>query len=75
MPLFTPSHRGGSGLPLVLLHGFLDTWRTWELVLPALERRHDVLALQRRIQQQAKAVAPHAAALLATPEGRRRATR
>jgi pimeloyl-ACP methyl ester carboxylesterase len=28
----------------VALHGFLDTWRTWELVLPALERRHDVLA-------------------------------
>jgi pimeloyl-ACP methyl ester carboxylesterase len=41
---FTPSHRGGSGTPLVLLHGFMDTWRTWELVLPALERRHDVLA-------------------------------
>jgi ferritin-like metal-binding protein YciE/pimeloyl-ACP methyl ester carboxylesterase len=29
---------------MVCLHGFLDTWRTWELVLPALERRHDVLA-------------------------------
>ena len=42
---FTPSHRGGSGSPLVLLHGFMDTWRIWELVLPALERRHDVLAL------------------------------
>jgi pimeloyl-ACP methyl ester carboxylesterase len=28
----------------VCLHGFMDTWRTWELVLPALERRHDVLA-------------------------------
>ena len=27
------------------LHGFTDTWRTWELVLPALERRHDVLAV------------------------------
>ncbi len=23
----------------------MDTWRTWELVLPRLERRHDVLAL------------------------------
>ena len=42
---FTPSHRAGAGTPLVCLHGFLDTWRTWELVLPALERRHDVLAL------------------------------
>ena len=45
MSAFTGSHRGGSGPPLVCLHGFLDTWRTWELVLPALERRHDVLAL------------------------------
>ena len=42
---FTPAHRGGAGPPLVCLHGFADTWRTWELVLPALERRHDVLAL------------------------------
>ncbi|HEX6116320.1 MAG TPA: alpha/beta fold hydrolase [Solirubrobacterales bacterium] len=41
---FTPSHRGGSGTPMVCLHGFTDTWRTWELVLPALEREHDVLA-------------------------------
>jgi pimeloyl-ACP methyl ester carboxylesterase len=41
---FTPSHRGGSGSPMVCLHGFTDTWRTWELVLPALEREHDVLA-------------------------------
>jgi pimeloyl-ACP methyl ester carboxylesterase len=42
---FTPAHRGGSGTPLVLLHGFMDSWRVWEPVLPALERRHDVLAL------------------------------
>jgi pimeloyl-ACP methyl ester carboxylesterase len=28
----------------VCVHGFTDTWRTWELVLPALERRHAVLA-------------------------------
>jgi hypothetical protein len=26
------------------VHGFTDTWRTWELILPDLERRHDVLA-------------------------------
>lgn len=42
---FTPSHRAGAGSALVCLHGFMDTWRTWELVLPALERQHDVLAL------------------------------
>jgi len=41
---FTPSHRGGAGPPLVCLHGFTDTWRTWQLVLPELERHHDVLA-------------------------------
>jgi pimeloyl-ACP methyl ester carboxylesterase len=44
---FTPSHRGGLGPahpPLVCLHGFMDTWRIWELVLPRLERAHDVLA-------------------------------
>lgn len=41
---FTPAYRGGSGPPLVCLHGFTDTWRGWELVLPALEREHDVLA-------------------------------
>jgi pimeloyl-ACP methyl ester carboxylesterase len=44
LSVFTPFHRGGAGAPLVLLHGFTDTWRTWELVLPALARHHDVLA-------------------------------
>jgi len=42
--MFSAAHRGGSGPPMVCLHGFMDTWRTWELVLGALERRHDVLA-------------------------------
>jgi pimeloyl-ACP methyl ester carboxylesterase len=42
---FTSCHRGGSGPPLVCLHGFMDTWRSWELVLPMLEHRHDVLAM------------------------------
>ncbi len=26
------------------LHGFTDTWRSWDLVRPKLERHHDVLA-------------------------------
>jgi pimeloyl-ACP methyl ester carboxylesterase len=30
---------------MVCLHGLVDTWRTWELILPALERHHDVLAV------------------------------
>jgi pimeloyl-ACP methyl ester carboxylesterase len=30
--------------PLLLVHGFMDSSRVWDLVLPALERRHDVLA-------------------------------
>ena len=42
--MFTARHRGGSGEPMVLLHGFTDTWRTWELVLPTLEQHADVLA-------------------------------
>jgi len=41
---FTAQHRGGAGSPLVCLHGLVDTWRTWELALPELERHHDVLA-------------------------------
>ena len=41
---FTPFHRGGDGPPLLLLHGFTDTWRTWELVLPYLEPHFDVVA-------------------------------
>ncbi len=41
---FTAVHRRGDGPPLVALHGITDTWRTWELVLPALEREHEVLA-------------------------------
>ena len=28
----------------MLIHGFVDCWRTWDLVIPALERHHDVLA-------------------------------
>src|SRR5215216_4243972 len=37
-------HRGGSGAPLVLIHGIGHTWRGWKPMLPALEREFDVLA-------------------------------
>jgi pimeloyl-ACP methyl ester carboxylesterase len=40
----TPSYAGGSGTPLVLLHGVGATWRVWRPVLPLLERRHAVFA-------------------------------
>lgn len=43
-PNFTARHRGGDGPPLLLIHGFTDTWRTWDLVLGGLERHHEVLA-------------------------------
>lgn len=42
--VFTPSHRGGNGTPLVLLHGFTGTWHAWDLVLDRLEARHEVFA-------------------------------
>jgi pimeloyl-ACP methyl ester carboxylesterase len=38
-------HRGGSGEPLVLIHGFSGTRQLWNPVLAVLERDHDVLAV------------------------------
>jgi pimeloyl-ACP methyl ester carboxylesterase len=40
----TEGHRGGSGTPLLLLHGISVTWRSWKPVLPLLEAHHDVIA-------------------------------
>jgi pimeloyl-ACP methyl ester carboxylesterase len=39
----TPVHRGGSGRPLLLLHGIGAIWRAWSPVLPYLEPYHDVI--------------------------------
>lgn len=40
----TEGHRGGSGTPLLLLHGMSVTWRSWKPVLSLLEQHHDVIA-------------------------------
>lgn len=39
---FTPFHRGGSGEPLVLIHGFTGTWEMWEPIIAPLEEKYDV---------------------------------
>jgi pimeloyl-ACP methyl ester carboxylesterase len=38
-------HRGGEGEPLLLIHGIGHTWRGWKPMLPLLEERFDVLAV------------------------------
>lgn len=40
----TGLHRGGSGPPMLLIHGFSASWGIWRPLLPALEQHHDVLA-------------------------------
>jgi pimeloyl-ACP methyl ester carboxylesterase len=40
--------RGGAGTPVVLLHGFPQTWWEWRKVMPALAARHTVVAVDLR---------------------------
>jgi alpha/beta hydrolase fold len=35
---------GGHGDPVVLLHGWPETWYEWHLVMPALAKNHTVIA-------------------------------
>lgn len=39
---------GGTGEPVVLLHGFPSTWYAWREVMPALAERHTVVAVDLR---------------------------
>jgi pimeloyl-ACP methyl ester carboxylesterase len=39
----TASHRGGTGTPLLLLHGITAIWRAWSPIIPHLEPHHDVI--------------------------------
>jgi len=37
-------YEGGSGPPLVLIHGFSVSWRIWKPILPLLEKHYRVMA-------------------------------
>jgi DNA-binding transcriptional MerR regulator len=39
---------GGRGTPVVLLHGFPETWMAWRKVMPALADEHTVVAVDLR---------------------------
>ncbi|HET9611357.1 MAG TPA: alpha/beta hydrolase, partial [Acidimicrobiales bacterium] len=39
---------GGDGPPLLLVHGWPETWYAWRLLMPALARRFEVVAVDQR---------------------------
>jgi pimeloyl-ACP methyl ester carboxylesterase len=39
---------GGDGPPLLLVHGWPQTWHVWRLVMPALARDFQVIAVDQR---------------------------
>jgi pimeloyl-ACP methyl ester carboxylesterase len=39
---------GGQGAPLLLVHGYPETWQTWAAMMPALAENHTVIAVDMR---------------------------
>src|SRR5512144_3420782 len=39
---------GGDGPPLLLVHGWPESWYAWRLVMPALARDFEVIAVDQR---------------------------
>ncbi len=39
---------GGKGAPILLVHGYPETWHTWRKVMPALAQDHTVIAVDMR---------------------------
>jgi len=66
----TPSYVGGTGTPLVLLHGVGGTWRVWRPVLPLLERWHAVFAPTLPGHGGAERLAPNVAPSSSAPPAR-----
>jgi pimeloyl-ACP methyl ester carboxylesterase len=40
--------RGGKGDPVILIHGFANTWYMWRKIMPELAKRYDVIAVDLR---------------------------